>query len=85
MGEIFYVESVSGRYGRYVLSDKRYTSFESDLRMVVLPELSNPKTNILTSSFFVFLRLFKMPPMPLSCVFMPKYKSILVLYVKEVL
>ena len=45
-----------------------YTSFESDLRMVVFPALSNPKTKIRNSYFFFFLRFLNIPINPPPCV-----------------
>ena len=62
VGEVFDVEALSGSDGGDVLICIRCTSLERDLRIVVLPALSRPRTRILNSSF-LFLRRFRRMPM----------------------
>lgn len=64
MGEVFDVESLSGGDGGDVLIEGGSTSLDRDLRMVVLPALSRPRTKILSSSFLFFLRFLKIPMSP---------------------
>lgn len=64
MGEVFDVESLSGGDGGDVLIERGSTSLDRDLRMVVFPALSRPRTKILSSSFLFFLRFLKMPMSP---------------------
>lgn len=68
MGEVFDVEALGGGDGGDVLSGKGCTSLESDLRMVVLPALSSPRTRILSSSFLFLRRFLRMPMSPPACV-----------------
>lgn len=64
MGQVFNVEALGGGDGRDVLPGCGSTSFESDLRIVVLPALSRPSTRILSSSFLFLRRLRRMPMSP---------------------
>ena len=62
--EVLDVEALRGRDGGDVLGERRATSLESDLRMVVLPELSSPSTRMRSYSFLFLRRLRRMPIRP---------------------
>ena len=68
MREVLDVEALRGRDGGDVLGERRATSLESDLRMVVLPELSSPSTRMRSYSFLFLRRLRRMPISPPACV-----------------
>lgn len=66
--EVLDVEALRGRDGGDVLIEGKATSLESDLRMVVFPELSSPSTRMRNYYFLFFLRLRRMPISPPACV-----------------
>ena len=71
VGQVLDVEALCGGNGRDVLIRIDLTSLESDLRMVVLPALSRPRTRILNSSFLFLRRLRRMPIRPPAWVDIP--------------
>jgi hypothetical protein len=64
MGEVLDVEALGGGDGADVLSGGPGTSLARDFKIVVLPALSRPSTNIRSSSFLFFRRLRKIPISP---------------------
>ena len=64
MGEVLDIEALGGSDGGDVLISMGKTSLESDLRMVVLPELSSPSTRMRSYYFLFFRRLRRMPIRP---------------------
>lgn len=68
MCEVLDVEALRRRDGGDVLIEGKGTSLESDLRMVVFPELSSPSTKMRSYYFLFFLRLRRMPISPPACV-----------------
>jgi hypothetical protein len=62
MGEILDVEALGGGNSGDILYVGGFTSLESDLRIVVLPALSSPRTRI-RNYYFLFLRRLRKIPM----------------------
>jgi len=62
MGEILDVEALGRGNSGDILYASEFTSLESDLRMVVLPALSSPRTRI-RNYYFLFLRRLRKIPM----------------------
>ena len=64
VGEVFDVKTLG--WGDCVngLSGSMRTSLERDLRMVVLPALSRPRTRMRSSSFLFLRRLRRIPMSP---------------------
>lgn len=64
MSEVLNIESLGRSYSADILHDGGITSLDRDLRIVVLPALSSPRTRILNYSFLFFRRFLRMPISP---------------------
>lgn len=77
MSEVLDVEALGGSDGGDVLDGGRSTSLERDLRMVVLPALSSPRTRMRSSYFLFFRRLRSIPINPPAWLLMINLKFML--------
>lgn len=77
VSQVLDVEALCGSNCANVLNKMMATSFESVLRMVVLPALSKPSTKILSYYFFFFFRFRRIPIKPPPCVLLISFKLVL--------